>query len=192
MEISEDACNYEPCKYLEISGRKVVQEEVPRPHEGCQLTCSGCGLVIKSCATLATPWSVAYQAPLSMAFSRQEYWSGQPFPSPGELLDGVIKPTSPTLADGFFITGPLGKPSCSLYVNYKHLLHNTQVTQTVFFFFLYVRYLEREQLRDAIQNTIKTVMAPPCEAVFLAFSCPWERIIFFSILLAQFLINMYN
>ena len=39
-------------------------------------------LVSKSCPTLATPWSVAYQAPLSMGFSRQEYWSGLPFPSP--------------------------------------------------------------------------------------------------------------
>ena len=40
------------------------------------------GLVAKSCPTLATPWSVACQAPLSMGFSRQEYWSGLPFPSP--------------------------------------------------------------------------------------------------------------
>ena len=42
------------------------------------------GLVAKSCLTLATPWTVACQAPLSMGFSRQEYWSGLPFPSPGE------------------------------------------------------------------------------------------------------------
>ena len=43
------------------------------------------GLVAKSCRTLATPWIVACQAPLSMGFSRQEYWSGLPFPSPGDL-----------------------------------------------------------------------------------------------------------
>ena len=42
----------------------------------------GGGLVGKSCPTLATPWTVARQAPLSMGFSRQEYWSGLPFPSP--------------------------------------------------------------------------------------------------------------
>ena len=42
-------------------------------------------LVGQSCLTLATPWTVARQAPLSMGFSRQEYWSGQPFPSPGDL-----------------------------------------------------------------------------------------------------------
>ena len=46
--------------------------------------CGG-GLVAKSWPTLATPWTVASQAPLSMGFSRQEYWSGQPFPSPGDL-----------------------------------------------------------------------------------------------------------
>ena len=43
----------------------------------------------------AKPWTVAYQAPLSMGFSRQEYWSGLPFPSPGDLPDPGIKPGSP-------------------------------------------------------------------------------------------------
>jgi len=42
-----------------------------------------------------TPWTVAYQAPPSMGFSRQEYWSGLPFPSPGDLPDPGIEPTSP-------------------------------------------------------------------------------------------------
>ena len=45
---------------------------------------------------LATPWTVAYQAPLS-GFSRQEYWSGLPFPSPGDLPDPGIEPRSPAL-----------------------------------------------------------------------------------------------
>ena len=45
----------------------------------------------------ATPWTVAYQAPLSMRFSRQEYWSGLPFPSPGDLSDPGIEPRSPAL-----------------------------------------------------------------------------------------------
>ena len=44
-----------------------------------------------------TSWTVAYQAPQSMEFSRQEYWSGLPFPSPGDLTDPGIKPGSPTL-----------------------------------------------------------------------------------------------
>ena len=45
------------------------------------------GLWCKSCGTLAIPWTVACQAPPSMGFSRQEYWSGLPFPSPGDLPD---------------------------------------------------------------------------------------------------------
>ena len=54
----------------------------------------------------ATPWSVAYQASPSMGFSRQEYWSGLPFPSPGDLPDPGIEPGSPTLeADAFTCCG---------------------------------------------------------------------------------------
>ena len=60
------------------------------------LTCGG-GLVTKSCLTLVTPWTVASQAPLPMGFSRQEYWSGLPFPSPGDLPNPGIKPESPAL-----------------------------------------------------------------------------------------------
>ena len=44
-----------------------------------------------------TPWTVAYHTPLSMGFSRQEYWNGLPFPSPEDLLDPGIKPRTPTL-----------------------------------------------------------------------------------------------
>ena len=57
----------------------------------------GGGLVTKSCPTLVTPWTVACQAPLSVGFSIQEYWSGLPFPSPGDLPDPGIKPRSPAL-----------------------------------------------------------------------------------------------
>ena len=51
--------------------------------------------------------TVAHQAPLSMGFSRQEYWSGLPFPPPGDLPDPWVKPVSPALAGGFFTTLPL-------------------------------------------------------------------------------------
>ena len=60
----------------------------------------------------ATPWTVTYQAPPSMGFSRQEYWSGLPFPSPGDLPHPGTEPTSPALAGGFFIAEPPGKPQC--------------------------------------------------------------------------------
>ena len=55
---------------------------------------AGGGLVYESCPTLATPWTVAHQDPLSMRFSRQEYWSGLPRPPPGNLPDPEIKPAS--------------------------------------------------------------------------------------------------
>ena len=57
----------------------------------------GGGLVAKSYPTLATLWTVARQAPPSMGFSRQNYWSGLPFPSPGALPDTGIEPGSPAL-----------------------------------------------------------------------------------------------
>ena len=52
----------------------------------------------------ATPWTVAYQAPLSMEFSRQEYWSGLLFPSPGDLPNSGIEPRSSTLRADFLTT----------------------------------------------------------------------------------------
>ena len=57
----------------------------------------GGGLVAKSRPTLATPWTVACQVPLSMGFSRQEYWSGLPFPSPGDLPNPGTEPGPPAL-----------------------------------------------------------------------------------------------
>ena len=58
----------------------------------------------------ATPWTIALQAPLSMRFSRQKYWSGLLFPSPGDIPDPGIEPVSPALTDKFFTTESLGKP----------------------------------------------------------------------------------
>ena len=65
-------------------------------------------LVTKPCPTLATPGTVACQTPLSMEFSKQEYWSGLPFPSPGDLPDPGIEPTSPVWAGRFFTAEPRG------------------------------------------------------------------------------------
>ena len=59
--------------------------------------------------SFAAPWTVAPQAPLSMEFSRQEYWSGFPFPSPGYLLDPGIKAVSPVLGGKFFTNEPPGR-----------------------------------------------------------------------------------
>ena len=74
----------------------------------------------------AIPWTVVPLAPLSMGFSRQEYWSGLPFPSPGDLPNPGSEPkhrfciVSPALAGGFFITEPSGKP-------YKQITNNSKI-----------------------------------------------------------------
>ena len=62
----------------------------------------------------ATPWTVAYQAPLSTGFSRQEYWSGLPFPSPGYLPNPGIKPRSPALQADALPSKPSNKVKCVL------------------------------------------------------------------------------
>ena len=68
-------------------------------------------LVAQLCMTLATPWNVACQVPLSMEFSRQEYWNGEPFPSPGDLLDPGIEPGSSTLQAVSLLSETPGKSS---------------------------------------------------------------------------------
>ena len=87
----------------------------------CLLFLKSCGEIHVMCTCVlshvrfyATPWAVAHQAPVSVGFPRKEYWSGLPFPTPGDLPDPGIKPVSlasPALAGGFFTTVPPGKPS---------------------------------------------------------------------------------
>ena len=66
----------------------------------------------------ATPWTAAHQAPLSMEFSRQEHWSGLPFPASGGLLHPgmehtpLVSPLSPEWADGLLTTVSCGEPHC--------------------------------------------------------------------------------
>ena len=71
----------------------------------------------------ATPWTVAYQAPPSMGFSRQECWSGLPFPSPGDLPDPGIEPRSPALQADALPSEPPGKQKPVI------LLLKTQLSQ---------------------------------------------------------------
>ena len=89
----------------------------------------------------ATPWTVAYQDPLSMEFSRQEYWSGFPFPPPGDLPDRGIEPRSPALQADTLSSEPLGKPfpemeitkileNCKIYV--FHIFLSSAFPQTLF------------------------------------------------------------
>ncbi|CAI9180663.1 unnamed protein product [Rangifer tarandus platyrhynchus] len=65
----------------------------------------------------ATPWTVALQAPLFMEFSRQEYWSGLPFPPPGELLSPETEPGSPALQADSLPSEPPGKPNIYMFLS---------------------------------------------------------------------------
>ena len=65
----------------------------------------------------ATPWTVAYEASPSMGFSRQEYWSGVPFPSPGDLPDPGIEPRSPALQADALLSEPPGNLSVEVSRN---------------------------------------------------------------------------
>ena len=94
-----------------MTGKYVLESENPLEEPGTKDSDIGvffvhmvCCICAQSCLT-ATPWTVALQAPLFMGFSRQEYWSGLPFPSPEDLPNPGIKPKTPVslaLASSFF------------------------------------------------------------------------------------------
>ena len=75
-----------------------------------------CVQLLSRVRLFATLWSVARQSPLSMEFSRQEYWSGLPFPTPDDLLNPGIEPQSPASAGGFCTTVPPGKLRIEIYL----------------------------------------------------------------------------
>ena len=79
-------------------------------------------LAAQSCLTLVTPWIAAHQAPLSMGFPRQEYWSGLLFPSPGDPSDPGIKPGLPALLAGSLPSEPPGKPKQANHALKRRLL----------------------------------------------------------------------
>ena len=87
-------------------------------------------LAPQSCPTLLfTPWTAAFQAPLSMGFSRQEYWSRLPFPPPGDLLNPGIEPASPALQADSLPAEPLGmKPT---YLQHPNPGSGTSVMLTI-------------------------------------------------------------
>ena len=85
---------------LRFMGLQRVEHDWVTELNWCMLSCFSCVRLF------ATPWTVACPAPLSMGFSRQEYWFGLPFPTPGDLPDPGIEPMSLislALADGFFL-----------------------------------------------------------------------------------------
>ena len=73
---------------------------------------------LSSVQFFATPWTVACQFPLSIVFPKQEYWSGFPFSSPGNLINLGTELANLALAGGFFAADPCGKPVITDIINY--------------------------------------------------------------------------
>ena len=115
-----------------------------------------CAVFIAKLCLTATAWTVACQAPLSMEFSRQEYWSGLPFPPPEDLPDPGIEPVSPALAGGFFTAKPQGKTTRP-FVTLSHIdSYPNLVTKISVLFPLFVShfcppYIRSPLSRKAIQ-----------------------------------------
>ena len=110
---------------------------------------------------LQTPWTVAKQAPLSMRFLRQEYWSGLPLLPPGDLPDPGMEPmslVSPAMAGRFFTTEPPEKPSISPKGNSTSILHTfkNKWLQVVKFFSFY------QYLVSLPQCSFPSINSPHC------------------------------
>ena len=81
--------------------------------DALEVTFLGKGKSLSHIQLFVTPWTVTRQASLSMEFSRPEHWSGQPFPSPGDLPDPGIKHRSPALQADALTSEPPGRPAFS-------------------------------------------------------------------------------
>ena len=114
LKLSQDSVPSSP--KLALHNFNVTGASFSRNCDSWQMVLVGLGncccycSVMKSSLTLVQPHGLAHQTPVSMGLSRQEYWNGLPFPSPGDLSDPGIEPAFPVLAGGFFTTEPPGKP----------------------------------------------------------------------------------
>ena len=112
-----------PTQVSHIAGKFFTSWTSREAQKWCQSTLKSESESCSVMSDFATPLTVAHQAPLSMGFSRQEYWSGLPFPSLWGLLNPGIEPTSPALAGGFFTTKPTGKPHTLPTINLSCVLY---------------------------------------------------------------------
>ena len=119
-----------------------------------------------------TPWTVAHQAPLTLEFSRQEYWSGLPFPSPGDLPNPGIKPGSPSLQADSLSSEPPGKPIYILIpLKCKHLRASPMIISfnpTVFLTIWFFSFSSKWPYREIIHQQVN--MFRFCRSSVLIFS----------------------
>ena len=126
-----------------------------------------CCLVAKSCPTLLwPPWTIARQAPLSVGFPRQEYWSGLPLPSPGGLPDSGIEPASPALAGRFCTSEPPGKPLLHFTLSLSNLSFPSPFSSL---------HILHNYLKHCIYKSIILLSKPSItllQSIFRTY-CPW-------------------
>ena len=97
-----------------------IYAEHVRSHSSLQTLC----MKVKSLSharLFLSPWTIAYHTPPSMGFSRQEYWNGLPFPSPGSLPNPGIEPGSPELQTDTLLSEPQGSPVYGVWKRKKHI-----------------------------------------------------------------------
>ena len=103
-----------------------------------------CSLAVQLCLTLVALWTVARQAPRSMGFSRQQYWSGLSFPPPGDLLYPGTEPKSSALEGGYFTAEPPGKPPMSyrilIYFNIVIIMHKHKINIMNYYKFIIISH----------------------------------------------------
>ena len=97
---------------------KNIRKETQK--SACYIILCTCAQSLNSVRLFVTPWTIACQASLSMGFSRQEYWSGEPFSSPGDLPNPGIEPESPALQADTLPSQPPGKPSHFIYIKFTN------------------------------------------------------------------------
>ena len=137
----------------------------------------------------ATPWTVAHQAPLSMGFSRQEYWSGLPCPPPGDRPNPGIEPRSPASQVDSLLSEPPGKPFSTLATSFLLILNNQHDAIKIMYWWdvlwdfqavqISSEYIitEGRKVNTALRQKLKCILLSvpqECE-LFLILSSNWNR-----------------
>ena len=126
-----------------------------------------CLCMLSHVQLFATPWTVAHQAPLSMEFSKQEYWSRLPFLPLGDLSDPGSESVSPVLQVDSLPTEPSGSPTCRWYRHTKALLLNLNVTLVIM---IDISCVDQENLTLGLKEQIPNHKGNPKLNLFCEFS----------------------
>ena len=118
-----------------------------------------CVCVLSCVQLFVTSWTVACKSPLAMGFPRQEYWSGLPFPSPGDLPKPGIESASPVLAGGFFTAEPPGKPKPDLSLTQIKIRNRLKDIYSRLFREPYLsKFIKSESISDSFNRAMTYIL----------------------------------